>query len=161
AAEADHGPSAWNLGIFWINGFGEDANVTKGLALIKKGIRASPNLTLPPQLAGLEDDGMEMVAKRSEEHVKAKGKKITTLELEKIVEEVKHGAKSSASASPPTKKRAKKAKKTAAGISASPALSEKSVKVDVGIGTPEWVRRGIAITVICLGVFTIWRVLKE
>ncbi|KAJ3188094.1 hypothetical protein HK101_009202 [Irineochytrium annulatum] len=119
---------------------------------------------------------MDLVATRSEELVKAKGKKITTLELEKIVEEVKNAkknktplppipgaasGKSSTPASPPTKKRAKKAKKAASRVPASPALSEKSAEVDVGVGTAEWVRRGIAVTVICLGVFTIWRVLKE
>ncbi|KAJ3036184.1 hypothetical protein HDU99_010517 [Rhizoclosmatium hyalinum] len=81
AAKEGHGQSTWNLGIFYLNGFGlEEPNVTKGIELIRTGMKIVKELGLPPQLAGLNEVGLNSLIEMDAE-LKLQG---NVLDIEKV-----------------------------------------------------------------------------
>jgi hypothetical protein len=59
SSELGHGYSSWNLGIFYLNGFGVDVDIRQGVNLIRKGCSLVDGLDLPPQLEGLQDGDLD------------------------------------------------------------------------------------------------------
>jgi TPR repeat protein len=59
SANMGHGPSLWNLGIFLINGFAGKLDIAEGVSYIRRGMKLSPELGLPPQLKGLSQADLD------------------------------------------------------------------------------------------------------
>lgn len=57
-----HGPSLWNLGVFALNGFGIDQDIEQGIKNIKKGMELDETLRMPPQLEGLSEEELDVMA---------------------------------------------------------------------------------------------------
>ncbi|KAJ3090453.1 hypothetical protein HK102_003705 [Quaeritorhiza haematococci] len=61
AADYDHPDATYNLGIFYLNGYGVSIDVGHALNLIKKSMSRNPLLKMPPQLEGLGEEGLEVL----------------------------------------------------------------------------------------------------
>ncbi|KAJ3140112.1 hypothetical protein HK100_010370 [Physocladia obscura] len=81
AAKEGHPQSAWNLGIFYLNGFGlKEPNVTRGIELIRSGMSIVKELGLPPQLTGLSQSALDNLIDADAE-MRAQG---SVLDIEKL-----------------------------------------------------------------------------
>ncbi|KAJ1565520.1 hypothetical protein HK405_012170, partial [Cladochytrium tenue] len=67
SARLGHAQSCWNLGIFYINGFGMPVDVRRGVELIRTGVAAVPDLGMPPQLEGLNDADLDALVDFADE----------------------------------------------------------------------------------------------
>jgi TPR repeat protein len=55
AAVRGHPDSIFNVGVFTLNGYGTEVNITAGLEMILIAIEANPSLKMPPPLRGLSE----------------------------------------------------------------------------------------------------------
>ncbi|KAI8801862.1 hypothetical protein BJ742DRAFT_778887 [Cladochytrium replicatum] len=68
SASVGHAQSAWNLGIFYLNGWGLDRDIAEGVRWIRTAMAADSALTVPPQLDGLSSwHGLDALVAVSEE----------------------------------------------------------------------------------------------
>ncbi|KAI9202864.1 uncharacterized protein BJ171DRAFT_512400 [Polychytrium aggregatum] len=62
-----HPQSAWNLGIFYLNGFGVEQDIREAVRLITIAMSLDPNLALPPQLQSLQPSSLPTLVRVAEE----------------------------------------------------------------------------------------------
>lgn len=63
SSDAGHAHSLWNSGIFYLNGFGVDQDIIKGIEMIQKGMKLNPDLKLPPQLSDMNQNQIDTLIK--------------------------------------------------------------------------------------------------
>ncbi|KAJ3118540.1 hypothetical protein HK098_005908 [Nowakowskiella sp. JEL0407] len=80
SAKLGHAQSAWNLSIFYLNGFGVERDIPEAVRLAKDARSRNVGLQLPPQLEGLSDVGLDVLVKISEE-LKSTGQPLPKIEL--------------------------------------------------------------------------------
>ncbi|KAJ3347314.1 hypothetical protein HDU83_002170 [Entophlyctis luteolus] len=170
AAREGHGQSAWNLGIFYLNGFGlESPDVSLGVEFIRIGMKAVKELSLPPQLSGLTDDAIDALVELDAE-LKAQGSKLDIEKL-KVMAAMKQNNKSVApsesslgegkSISATAKKNQRRREKERLKKLEEKVLNVKSA--DIGGGAFDWnlaAQRSIAVASISIGLYGLWRVFK-
>ncbi|ORY53011.1 hypothetical protein BCR33DRAFT_184268 [Rhizoclosmatium globosum] len=172
AAKEGHGQSTWNLGIFYLNGFGlEEPNVTKGIELIRTGMKIVKELGLPPQLAGLNEVGLNSLIEMDAE-LKLQGNVLDIEKVKAMAALKKNGQlnsstpKVTAPVTPTQKKnlrrREKERSKKGSSISSAPVAGD-----DVDIETSssmDWgvvAKKSFAVAAIGVGIFGLYKALKN
>ncbi|KAJ3328968.1 hypothetical protein HDU76_008904 [Blyttiomyces sp. JEL0837] len=153
AALAGHGQSAWNLGIFYLNGFGVPVDIEEGVKLIKQGMSLVKELNLPPQLQGLTMEELDTLVELAKGVEDNRG----IVMIESLVKQVKDMRTSKKKAAP--RKASAKGKKVEEEKEKE---KEEQEEVDVeGVAWDEMARRGVAVAMIAVGLWGIWRILKD
>ncbi|KAI9091297.1 hypothetical protein DFS34DRAFT_597246 [Phlyctochytrium arcticum] len=73
AVDCKHPRALWSLALYTSNGFGCDQNMSDGIQMLKQAMQLDDNLDLPPQLAGLEGIGLDVLVGVEEQVRKIKG----------------------------------------------------------------------------------------
>ncbi|KAJ1535557.1 hypothetical protein HK096_002341 [Nowakowskiella sp. JEL0078] len=79
SAGLGHAQSAWNLGIFYLNGFGVERNIKEAIRLIRAATVKGGVMQLPPQLEGLSERAMDILVQIAEE-IKIRGEPLPSTE---------------------------------------------------------------------------------
>ncbi|KAJ3072080.1 hypothetical protein HDU98_004351 [Podochytrium sp. JEL0797] len=175
ASKDGHAHSTWNLGIFHLNGFGlEEPNVTKGIELIRTGMKAVKELSLPPQLAGLNEVGLNSLIEMDAE-LRAQGNSYDVEKVKAMAALKKNGQLNSSTpkvAEPvtPTQKkntrrRENRSKKNAdkttqpsdAASTTTTSIGQKESSVDWGFIA----QKSVAVAAIGVGLFGLSKVLNQ
>ncbi|KAJ3235883.1 hypothetical protein HDU78_004933 [Chytriomyces hyalinus] len=170
AAEQGHAQSCWNLGIFYLNGFGlPEPNVSMGISLIRSGMRKVKELSLPPQLTGMSESAIDALVHMDEE-MRAQGNVLDIEKLKVMVAMKGAGQLSPASTKPPSqtgsgkaetvkrnnrrreKERLKKLQEKTSTYSGEESMDAMSWNLAV--------RKSIGVAVIGVGLFGLWKAFK-
>ncbi|KAJ3024474.1 UNVERIFIED_CONTAM: hypothetical protein HDU68_008125 [Siphonaria sp. JEL0065] len=173
AAKEGHAQSSWNLGIFYLNGFGlPEPNVTKGIELIRTGMKAVKELSMPPQLQGLNQVGLDALVEMDAE-LRAQGS-IVDVEKVKVMAALKKNGQLNSStpkvAEPITQTQKKNVRrrekkksvkgKASTGESTTESLVASSTEEATGLDWGVVAKKSFAVAIIGVGAFGLWKVAK-
>ena len=65
SSQLGHPDSIYNLGIFYLNGFGIDPDIRTGVKMIRLAIKTNTALELPPSLAGMDESQLDKLIELS------------------------------------------------------------------------------------------------
>ncbi|KAI9327983.1 hypothetical protein BDR26DRAFT_65799 [Obelidium mucronatum] len=182
AAREGHAQSMWNLGIFHLNGFGlEEPNVTKGIELIREGVKKVKELSMPPQLSGLNEIALDALVEMDAE-LRAQGNSFDVEKVKALAALKKNGQLNTSTPkvtepiTPTQKKNLRRREKkksakeavtttttaststvpTAATTTSSETGEQEAAGMDWGVVA----KKSFAVAIIGVGVFGLWRVAK-